>query len=130
MVAHMLTRSTAAGRSNSVAFSTAGPASPSKMKPNTRPWRSRIHDIPDHIQLHSWVSIQLHCSGWAVTRVDCIRVAPPAIRRKRDGCLQGVEVRGGEGKPRAVGGTVWQKAVTRLRSAELHLVRRGLSHSL
>src|SRR5215211_6164528 len=114
MVAHMLTRSTAAGRSNRVAFSTAGPAAPSKMKPKTRLWRSRIQDIPDHIQLHSWASIQLHCSGWAVTRVDCIRRAPPAIRRKRDGYLQGVEVRGGEGKPRAVDSTVWQKAFTRV----------------
>src|SRR3954468_14214695 len=105
MVAHMLTRSTAAGSSSRVAFRTENPAVPSKMNPNTRRWRSRIQDIPDHIQLHSWVSIQLpswvsiqlHCSGWAVTKVDCIRVAPPAIRRKRDGCLQGVEVRGGEG---------------------------------
>src|SRR3954464_2989312 len=84
MVAHMLTRSTAAGSSNRVAFSTADPAVPSKMNPNTRFWRSRIQDIPDHIQLHSWVSIQLHCSGWAVwtvSRVGSMRVSPPAVRR-------------------------------------------------
>src|SRR3954468_14496278 len=105
MAADMLTRSTAAGSSNRGAFRRANRGLPSKMNRNTRCWRSRIQDIPDHIQLHSWVSIQLHCSGWAVSKVDCIRVAPPAIRRKRDGCLQGVEVRGGEGKPRAADGT-------------------------
>src|SRR5215210_1775213 len=91
----MLTRSTAAGNRRSVAFSTAIPAEPSKMNPNTRCCRSRIQDIPDHIQLHSWVSIQLHCSGWTVSTVGCIRVAPPAIRRKTDepsGCRKfGVE---------------------------------------
>src|SRR5689334_21230297 len=40
--------------------------------------------MPDHTQLHSWVSIQLHCSGCTVSRVGCIGVLPPAVRRKTD----------------------------------------------
>ena len=33
--------------------------------------------MPDQIQLHSWVTIQLHCSVWALPRVDCMSVFPP-----------------------------------------------------
>src|SRR3954468_1417850 len=69
----MPTMSTAAGRRSSVALRTAIPGEPLKMKPNTSCWRSRIQDNPAHIQVHSWVTIQLHCS---VGIVACIRVFP------------------------------------------------------
>src|SRR3954466_7579411 len=94
----MLTTSTAAGSSSSVAFSTAIPGEPLKMKPNTRCWRSRIQDNPDHIQVHSWVTIQLHCS---VGTVDCMSVSP--LRRGgQKACDIGVlVVRGGKRKRRA-----------------------------
>src|SRR5919112_6038932 len=70
----MLTIRTAAGSRSRVAFSTAMPGDPLKTKPNTSCWRSRIQDIPDHIQVHSCASIQLHCS---VGGVDCMSVLPP-----------------------------------------------------
>src|SRR3954463_8945278 len=69
----MPTMSTAAGNRRRVAFSTATPGEPLKMKPNTSCWRSRIQDNQAQIQVHSWVTIQLHCS---VGIVACIRVFP------------------------------------------------------